>query len=863
MDRLTLTAADGKTIPVQSWPLAYWPDGSLKWTGQAIATPAQLTGPLQVAIAAPVAPADAAAPQAIIKCLWDDAKIDFDTGAMRCRILRQGSTLFESIFIGDREVAKDAKLIGIVQDRSQYEKEGIIREEPLVSRISAVTLEQSGPLRAVVKVEGTHVSTRSQRSWLPFTVRLYFFAGLDSVRIVHSFVWDGDNSKDYLRGLGLSFTVPFKEELHNRHVRFGGDEGMWVQPVRMLPGYRSLPANPAEYSAYLGGKRMPNLADYTPQQQTAIQSVPVWNNFKLTQLGPGSYSIDKQTTDKSSWLHVNNGHRAPGFAVLADVSGGIAVAAKNFWQKYPASIEISNAASEAGEMKIWLWSPDAQPMDMRRYDTWDHGLTTNYEDLRRPDLGTPYGIAHSADLTLWAFSAIPSNAQLVKMSQTAQQPAMLVCTPQYYHDVAAFGGMWSLPDRSTPAKRWVEDQISQLFDYYHGQVDERSWYGFWDYGDIMHNYDFGRHEWRYDIGGWAWMNTELMPNIYLWYSFLRTGRADIYHMAEDMDRQTAEGDVYHIGPLAPLGTRHNVNHWGDGAKQPRMSHAGLKRFSYYLTTDERTGDLLHEVVNADHAWALLNTGDADKPVRVAFGTDWTAMAINWMTEWERTGDLKSYNKLLAGMTSLVQMAPPGQLGAGGMLDPQTGIISTGGGPGGGGRGARGGTTRAGTTRAGAATAAVGRGAFRGGPSYFDMIFGGPESLFEMRSMIDYPQFWDGWANYCQQAGPNTTGNQMTAPRLLAYAAYAKNDAAAGREAWNRLIADGMNPAQDTPIAKPKDITGPDVPAPVQDPVFLGKSVGWQLHGPASIQWALNAIETMQLAGDYAPPPEKPKPTTAP
>src|SRR5215204_2713073 len=29
----TLTSADGKLTPVQSWPLAYWPDGSVKWTG--------------------------------------------------------------------------------------------------------------------------------------------------------------------------------------------------------------------------------------------------------------------------------------------------------------------------------------------------------------------------------------------------------------------------------------------------------------------------------------------------------------------------------------------------------------------------------------------------------------------------------------------------------------------------------------------------------------------------------------------------------------------------------------------------------------------------------------------------------------
>src|SRR5262245_13928411 len=32
-----LRSAGGDAVPVQSWPLAYWPDGSLKWTGHAIA----------------------------------------------------------------------------------------------------------------------------------------------------------------------------------------------------------------------------------------------------------------------------------------------------------------------------------------------------------------------------------------------------------------------------------------------------------------------------------------------------------------------------------------------------------------------------------------------------------------------------------------------------------------------------------------------------------------------------------------------------------------------------------------------------------------------------------------------------------
>src|SRR5262245_62189716 len=36
----TLSLHDALPISVQTWPLAYWPDGTLKWTGVATAVPA-------------------------------------------------------------------------------------------------------------------------------------------------------------------------------------------------------------------------------------------------------------------------------------------------------------------------------------------------------------------------------------------------------------------------------------------------------------------------------------------------------------------------------------------------------------------------------------------------------------------------------------------------------------------------------------------------------------------------------------------------------------------------------------------------------------------------------------------------------
>ncbi|HEY0945003.1 MAG TPA: Tat pathway signal sequence domain protein, partial [Opitutaceae bacterium] len=833
---MRLTATDGRPLEVDSWPLAYWPDGSLKWTGHALAAPTGLAGPLTLAPATTGGASAGSETHPAIHYNDDAAAFTINTGALVARIARHGDTFFESLKIGARTVGAQGRLIALREDRADYEAHGIVREERFLSRLRSVTLEQSSPRRAVIKVEGAHHAAGGEREWLPFTVRLYFHAGSADVRLVHTFLYDGDPARDFIKGLGLSFTVPFAEELHNRHLRFAGDEGgIWVQPVRMLPGYRpQAGAQVSElYAAHLAGRRIPNLAELTARARDALITVPVWADAKLSQPGPNSWSLHKRTSADASWLHFTDGRRATGLAVLGDVSGGLAVGVKDFWQKHPASLELLNGAADAGEIRVWLWSPDAPAMDLRRYDERPHGLVVNYEDWK-PGWGTPLGIANTHELTLRAFAAVPSNEELTAFARAVGAPPLLVATPEYYHARGVFGN-WSLPDRSTPTLRWIEDQVHGLVDFYRAQVEERSWYGFWDYGDIMHNYDFGRHEWRYDVGGWAWVNTELMPDMLLWYSFLRSGRAELYRFAEAMTRHTSEVDVHHTGPFAPLGSRHNVNHWGDGAKQPRISHAGLKRAFYFLSGgDERVGDLLREQVDADLAYEYLvqfnashyvPTADgghrlderarvpaprpeefgprplaADRKPFTRFGLEWMCYALNWTTEWERGLDPAWRSRIEADMRTMA-----------------------------------------------ASVDADGR--FPG--RYFDMIFGGPENMAELEPMYDIPDFWAAWAETCEAVGRQVSGGQMTGPRMLAYAARRKNDPELGRLAWEKLIGTAL-----TPAPQPQPYSGPDVMKPVTDPAFLGAPVGWQLHGVASVQWALNAIETLELAKPWLPLWEK-------
>ena len=119
-----------------------------------------------------------------------------------------------------------------------------------------------------------------------------------------------------------------------------------------------------------------------PGSRRYIKDAADWDGYRLTQLTANGFTIEKRTSEQSSWLHATDGKRALGMAFLGDITGGVAVAVKKFWQKYPASLEIQGATTASGEIKVWFWSPQAPAMDLRHYDTIGHGLEMAYEDWK-------------------------------------------------------------------------------------------------------------------------------------------------------------------------------------------------------------------------------------------------------------------------------------------------------------------------------------------------------------------------------------------------------------------------------------------------------------------------------------------------
>ncbi len=828
---LQLSASDGRNISIDTWPLAYWPDGSVKWSGVAGVIPAgtdKLTlektskrssrrgGPVCLPNNTPNSISITETPSAI----------RIETGIISAYIPRQGEFLLDSLLYKGIKVGEKARLICNTQSEPILENTSQVSFTNYTSELKSVTVERCGSVRALIRLEGVH-RAENGREWLPFVIRLYFYGGSEQVKMVHSFIYDGEQNKDFIRALGIRFDVPMREALYNRHVAFScADGGVWSEPVQPLIGRRVLTLGkpgegkgdePSLQQQQMEGKRIPPYEDFDEKNRSLLDNWASWNDYRLSQLTADAFSIRKRANDNNPWIGTFSGTRSEGYAFAGDVIGGLGLCLHDFWQSYPSSIEISAARTPVATLTAWLWSPDAEPMDLRHYDNVAHDLNASYEDVQE-GMSTPYGIARTTTLTLIPQSGYAGKKAFADRAKQLAEPGILMPVPEYLHAQQAFG-VWSLPDRTTPFRARVEDRLDAYIDFYTKAIEQNKWYGFWNYGDVMHAYDPVRHTWRYDIGGFAWDNTELASNMWLWYNFLRTGRADVWRMAEAMTRHTAEVDVYHIGPNAGLGSRHNVSHWGCGAKEARISQAAWNRFYYYLTTDERCGDLMTEVKDAEQKLYTLDPMrlaqprseyPCTAPARLRIGPDWLAYAGNWMTEWERTGNTAYRDKIIAGMKSISALpnrifTGPKALG----FDPATGII---------------------TTECDPKLEST---------NHLMTIMGGFEVMNEMMRMIDLPEWNDAWldlAAHNKQKAWELNRSRFRISRLMGYAAYHTRDPKMAKEAWTDLFTR----LEHTP-APPFRITTllpPEVPAPLDECTSISTN--------DAALWSLDAIYMQEV-----------------
>lgn len=840
--------AQQRAYDLQSWPLARWPDGSIKWSAHAIGGDAPPEDGLTLR---PTAQAEEQSGSGMVSEHTHGWTVD--TGHIRCVIPRSGTHLIEEIWRDNRLALTNGRLVLRMQRGT--ETDSTLTQDAYQGVIETVTVEQNGPQRTVIALRGTHHAQPQGVTHIPFIIRLYSYANTDSLRVIHTLIYDNDDDHLSLKGLGLAFDVPLQGELHDRHVRFVSDQGgLFREAVRGLSGLRRDPGA-AVIAAQLAGQATPPIADFSPEVGKRLDYIPAFGSYRLTQHHPDGFQIHKRTAAGQGWLLSATGERAAGVGYLGTPKGGVAFGLRHFWQSYPACLEIENAHTDVATVTLWLWSPWAEPMDMRFYhdglgqDTHDkqrEGLAITYEDYE-PGFGSAVGVARTSELFIDVLPATPDAENLVSRARRMQQPPLLVADAQDLHRAQAFGPLWapaSAPSSSatTPGRIRLEKQLDAYFDVYQQEVEQRKWYGFWDFGDVMHTYDSDRHVWRYDVGGYAWDNSELSTDLWLWYYFLHSGRAEAFRMAEAMTRHTGEVDVHHLGRFSPLGSRHNVRHWGDSAKQLRISTVANRRFLYYLTADERIGELMDEQVEALRTLGSVLPGrkigqthpDNPNHISLGFGTDWGAVAAAWLTAWERHGDPAMRERLLNSMQTIAAQSH-GFFTGSAAIDPDTGRFLP----------------------APADQVEI---------SHLSAVFGLTEICSELVEALPDPAFTRAWLDYCRlyndpvalSAAVGKTVKKLNLAqghaRLTAFAARQLNDRTLAQRAWAEFTAGSGGIAH--PTLEQRRLTPPIVLYPINEPLIdstidkhAGSTAAANLATNAVAQWGLTAIALLALLDD--------------
>ena len=713
-------------VPLQVTRTAVWPDGSLKWGLLDFQTDlaAGRDRTLQLQFGAGVT---RRAPETPLKVVRRGKGVEVTTGPLRFAV-RPGRHLFldrvwldERGRFGDRsEMVRGAggrrSFLDYLHACEDRDVEGFCvagETDRSLVRVDRVTVEEAGPLRVVVAVSGVYQHRHLPES--PAIVRIHAYAGKSFVKVFHTFTYTGSPKQDYLQAMGLGLPVGLKAA---RTVTVGGENR-----ARTVDGDQA-------------GVLQESFLHYRVRAQDAGLAERI----------------------------VEEGERAGGWVDLSDGVRGLAVASRYVWQEYPQELRVDR---KTGEVTAYLWPPSVGPLDLRRYADQMFlflGETTAYREFGNQDVpvrAQATGLSKTHELLFYFHAGDAGEAKVAEVAAAFQQPSLAVAPVDYYRETGVLGMYARLDEAQFPG---VEQNLSDIHDLFMDHQERSQWYGMLHFGDIQHTYRPRfrtgpdepyrvRHGWSYDEGRWAWTNTEGLPGLSYFLHFLRTGDRRYFDFAEAEARHVQDVDIFQWGPYKGRGhTRHNVNHWGDGDIEDRISMPASQRLCYYLTGNGRSRDAIELAVDGHYLKDRKG---------VAGGPTLGAHLYGLLVRWEMTGKAR-YERLFRRTLDLWLDAqnPNGAFARGGIANTATGR-----------------------------TVAFDP-AESGSAGMFIHDFGGLHAMVEFHNLTGYERLGDALvrhADYCVQTGPQESSHHL---HVLAFAARATGEKKYREQIRKNLLARG-------------------------------------------------------------------------
>lgn len=544
--------------------------------------------------------------------------IDVDTGALRFHVTRgAGGFLDGAEFVnpgGATRVLESPSGRGSFLDL--LDDSGL---DPSRATVTFTTIEKgSGPLHAILRIEGEYRYARADNRPAPFVTRIHVWAGKPWMKILHTFTYTGIPDKRRL------------QEGQHAHVATRGSKLLVEDPTDkgfIEPNDRIAAAGLTLHLAEkattvrtstLEGSWWKSGAE--DRAEIAVSGNPVsllQTGPKPSRMPPAPESIgDKRIGGFSATVSeganvLQNHERAAGWFSVEGARTGVAASFKDILQEYPKAFTVDPHAST---LVASIWPDAVEPMSFARYSL----KPENEEGIETLENGAT-GLAKTTELSI-ALHAAGDSAAAVRATRALVDPPVVTAAPRWYAASLAFG---RLAPRAS-AHPELERALDTKFDWWLYNQSFVPWYGMWDYGDGKLNFDPTTGTW--DI----WGDNEPAEDLQLWMQFVRTGETRYARAAQALSRHSMDVDNIHwpapavyrgdtntssdywktLGqpegsPYVGLGRRHGAQHW----LKTLSAHVWVAGWlaDYYLTGDHRgldmaiqTGDMHLRTIFGEH-----------------------------------------------------------------------------------------------------------------------------------------------------------------------------------------------------------------------------------------------------------------------
>jgi hypothetical protein len=206
---IALVSAGGLRLPLQTKVLDRWPDSSIRWLLADFQVQTDGSGGASYELISGVPTRFVDTPT--VSATEKDGAVTVTTGVLECSFWKGGRFPLAAVTGPGGDERHCYGCLLLVEDQAGKGWE---------PRIHQVTIEASGPIRAVVRLDAVPLRLGS-KAWVDVVARLHFFAGSPVVRFELALCnrgaaehsggfWDlGDSGSVYFHDVGLVFSLPY------------------------------------------------------------------------------------------------------------------------------------------------------------------------------------------------------------------------------------------------------------------------------------------------------------------------------------------------------------------------------------------------------------------------------------------------------------------------------------------------------------------------------------------------------------------------------------------------------------------------------------------------------------------------------